>query len=91
MTLYGVFDGHGGDEVSRLLPKLVSEGLLKGLPPHLRYQTGGVKNHISKTMYEIDHTLSKRDDAREAGSTIQCFFIYPRWHTLLILVILELY
>ena len=77
MTLYGVFDGHGGDEVSRLLPKLVSEGLLKGLPPHIRYQTGGVKNHISKTMYEIDHNLSKRQDAKEAGSTATMLLHIP--------------
>ena len=63
MTLCGVFDGHGGDEVSRLLPKLVSEGLLKGLPPHLRYQTGGVKKHISKT-YINKYNKSKKNSKK---------------------------
>ena len=32
---------------------------------------------LSKTMYEIDHTLSKRDDAREAGSTATMLLHIP--------------
>ena len=39
MVLYGVFDGHGGDYVSKKLPNLMAERLMKGLPSSIRYKT----------------------------------------------------
>ena len=77
MTLYGVFDGHGGDYVSKLLPKLMSERLMKGLPPSIRYQTPKLKNHIIKTCLEIDQSLSKNQEAMEAGSTASMVLHIP--------------
>ena len=77
MTLYGVFDGHGGDQVSNILPKLMSERLMKGLHPSIRYHNSKLKQHITKTCLEIDQYLSKQGEARDAGSTATMLLHIP--------------
>ena len=59
MVLYGVFDGHGGDYVSKKTSNLMAERLMKGLPSSIRYKSSKLKRHILQTCQEIDQNLSK--------------------------------
>lgn len=77
MVLYGVFDGHGGDYVSKKLPNLMAERLMKGLPSSIRYKSSKLKRHILQTCQEIDQNLSKEAEASEAGSTVTMILHVP--------------
>ena len=77
MVLYGVFDGHGGDYVSKKLPNLMAERLMKGLPSSIRYKSSKLKRHILQTCQEIDQNLSKESEASEAGSTVTMILQVP--------------
>lgn len=72
--LYGVFDGHGGDEVSKSLPKLLSNKLLSSINEKNYKNEEMVKEIIRNIFLEIDNGLSKLNI--ESGSTaVMCLKI----------------
>ena len=67
--LYAVFDGHGGNDTSNLLPDLISKYLLEPLKDvNLRYNQKKIITHIRNNFITIDNLLQQsiKDDS---GST----------------------
>lgn len=68
-NLYAVFDGHGGNDTSNLLPDLISKNILEPLKDvNLRYNQKKLVTHIRNNFINIDNILQQsiKDDS---GST----------------------
>jgi serine/threonine protein phosphatase PrpC len=65
--LYGVFDGHGGDEVSKSLPQMLTNNLLPQINSSNYKNEDLIKKLILKVFLEIDNELHRLN--LESGST----------------------
>ena len=79
--LYAVFDGHGGNETSDILPKLINTYLLEPLKDvNLRYNEKKLCNHIKYSFITIDNIIQKtiKDDSGSTATIVMNInpFIY---------------
>ena len=69
ISLYGVFDGHGGNDTSDLLPSLITKYLLKPLTDvNIKYNQKKITEHIKDSFLKIDDEL-ENTIKDESGST----------------------
>ena len=74
ITIYAVFDGHGGDEISKKLVTLYPKAVFQNLNREDRYNVQKVKKIINALYCKIDYLLKKTKG--DSGSTaIVCITI----------------
>lgn len=74
ITIYAVFDGHGGDEISKKLVNLYPKAIFSNLTRDVRYNINKVKNILKAIYIKLDEVLKKIPG--ESGSTaIVCITI----------------
>ena len=71
--VFGVFDGHGGQEVAQF----VKENFTKNLTSNKHFINGQYENALRESVMAVDKLVSQEEYAQDTGSTSCIVLITP--------------